>query len=102
MSLLPNGPKGLDAHGCSVYGNRLVWEVTIPMNLDVVQSVPGTGEVERTGEKVDEVRIFHFIATTEGLCRAAVTERFSGTRIVGEILFKPIGSVDGEVSYCHK
>lgn len=103
MARLPNGLQGLDEHQCTIFDSRIVWEVSVPMNLDVMQSVAGTGEVERTGERVDEVRTYHFLApTNEAFVRAIVAERFGRTRIVGEITFKPLVKIDGEASFSHK
>jgi hypothetical protein len=104
MSLLAEGCPGRTVHGGSCYGAAaVVWEVTIPMNLPVVQSVLYTGEVQKTGETVNETRVYHFIGPAEiGFVKALVASRFAHTTIIGEIIYRPMAAIDGRVEFGHK
>lgn len=76
MTFIAPGSANADGEGgrivtnCTVFDRRKVYEIVTHAVLDEVQSVHGTGEVERTGRTVGEQRVYHVIATSKALARA--------------------------------
>lgn len=104
MAKLPSGINGRTEHDGSVWGDtRIVWEVTASFNLPEMQSVYGTGEVERTGKYVCTERTYHFIAPADDtIIKAFFTERFRYMSVVGEPVYRPLYAIDGEISFTNK
>lgn len=92
---------GRTVHNGSTYDERKVYEVTASALLDEVQSVYGTGEVEKTGRKINEVRVYHLIAKNEALARALFAQHYSAERYLVRTV-RALFTIDGEISTGHK
>lgn len=81
----------------TVYDKRKVFEIEAVAVLDEVQSVYGTGEVERTGRKITETRTYHIIATDETLAGTLFAKQYSSDRyrVTG---VKALFVIDGEIT----
>jgi len=90
---------GRTVNGGTIYDKRKVYEVTYIAVLDEVQSVWGTGEVERTGNTVIKDMTYHVIADSEELARALCTKRW-GSEFLRHTLksIKLLFVIDGEIS----
>lgn len=100
MTFINPAEPGRTMHNGSVYGARKVYEVITSAVLDVVQSVYGTGEVEKTGQRVTEQRTYHIIADSEELARALYFKRW-GSEFQRHTLIsiKPLFVIDAEINY---
>lgn len=103
MSHIAEG-GGRTVYNCTVYDARKLYEVTLHMDLPEVQSVYGTGEVERTGRIVTEDRVYHIVATSDAMARALVTEKWCGPHSPRAVILtlRVLFVIDGEISYGHK
>lgn len=97
----PENP-GRTLHNGSVFDTRQVFEVTSSALLDEVQSVFGTGEVERTGRKVQETRVYHVIALTEPLARALFEDRYGRYGRHTVLTVRALFTIDGEITAGHR
>lgn len=93
---------GRTVHNCTVYDARKVYEITTMALLDVCASHP-SGEVEKTGEVVNEKRVYHVIATSDDLAHALFKEKW-GSKFQRHTLIdiRPLFCIDGEINYGHK
>ena len=83
----------------TVYGRRKVYEMTSIAVLDEVQSVWGTGEVQKTGRTVTENIVYHVVADSEDMARAFFKQRW-GTEFQRHTLIsvKVLFCIDGEIN----
>lgn len=84
----------------TVYDKRKVFEIVAEATLDEVQSVPFTGEVERTGRKITETRTYHMVAVDETLAGTLFAKNYSGERY-RVISVKALFCIDGEITTGH-
>lgn len=103
MAYIDSKQPGRTVHNCTVYDARKVYALTVSMRLDVVQSVYGTGEVEKTGEKVTEVRVYHVLAKSEAMARALFAEKWGNSTLSPAVLVSvdTLFTIDGEISHGH-
>lgn len=99
-----DGRPGRTVYNSSCYGGQsVVWQVDISLNLPEVQSVFGTGEVQRTGKFVLERRTYHLLAGDDPvLAKAGALALFPGDNIVGDIVVKPLCMIDGSLHFGRK
>lgn len=87
----------------TVYDRRKLYEIKAGAILDEVQSVWGTGEVEKTGATVNEKRVYHVIATSEDLAVALFKQNWGSpfqrhTLLSVRVLFV----IDAEIETGHR
>lgn len=101
MTFIAQGGSRTVTNG-TVYDRRKVYEIVASATLDEVQSVWGTGEVERTGRKVTEDRTYHIVAVDEDLARA-LFEKHWGGEFQGHTLvsIRSLFVLDGEITTGH-
>lgn len=104
MASLEDGIKGRTVDNGSIHSTdqRIVWEVRAVLRLPCTRSQ--YNEVVRTGEYVNEERVYHFLApASEALIRALWAERMRfNVEVIGEPTFKPLCCIDGEIKWSHK
>ena len=100
MSFIAEG-GGRTVYNSSVYDARKVYEIVARMNLPEVQSVWGSGEVERTGRIVTEDRTYHVIATDETLAGTLFAKNHISTDY-SLVSVKPLLVIDGEITTGHR
>lgn len=83
----------------TVHDKRKVYEIIADAVLDEVKSVYGSGEVERTGRKVGEQRVYHVIAKSEDLARTVYEQDYANAFRAPHTLVSitPLFVIDGEI-----
>lgn len=91
-----------DERGHWSYDSRKVFEIVFNCRMPVVQSVMYTGEVERTGQYVEEDRTMHVLALTEQEARLAWWSRYHYDGKNAIKTCEIICSIDSEISIRNK
>jgi len=87
-----------DERGNWSFNSRKVFAIVFNCRMPVVQSVYGTGEVERTGAYVEGDRTMHVLAKSEQAARLAWWERYhyDGANAIKSV--EIICQIDSEIS----